>query len=492
MAERKATSKAVSEENKIGIKDRFTHGAKNSYLRTTTFIKSRPMLSFLIVLGLLLVILILGKIFEKKPAETTEQTMTKSVSVYHFGQGSQAAFQAKVEKTGVVKIMAQTSGIVAHISVNEGDSVSQGQQIISLSTNYQGGNAQAVQSQIAHTQYQNALDTYGLQLDTISKQKDVATLSAQQADRTRAIARDALNDTNGLIDTNQRQLEQINQQLTAEKATNPTDPATLQQIGTLEGTANQLQASLAQLRNTARTTDFQSANDNPPAQLANLQKDITLQQLDVQAKGVTLNKEVAGLQAEVAAITAGLMAPASPFAGTVERINVREGELVNPGTELATIVAPDGETNAILLVPLSIASTIYASTSSTLLINGQPVQVTPTHISSEATDGQLYAVTYKIPADQTAFLTDGEYITVQVPIGAEPTKPGDPLIPIDAVYQNQQNAFVLTEKNGKAETRIVDAGNVYGSYVEVTGGLQPGDKIILNRNVVAGDTVKIQ
>jgi multidrug efflux pump subunit AcrA (membrane-fusion protein) len=492
MAERKQSRQIESESRGVGFKNRVTDVSKTSYNRSAAFIKRRPMASFFLVLGLLLIILILGKIFEKQPQEVTAQKMTKAVNVYSLGQGPQAAFQAKIEKSGVVKIMAQATGVVAHISVQEGDSVSKGQQLISLSTNYQGGNAQGVQSAIAQAQYKNALDTYGPQLDLISKQKDVATASAEQAQRTRDIAKDALNDTRGLIDTNQSQLDQINQQLNALKATNPTDPDTIQQIGTLQGTAGQLDASLAQLRNSARTADYQSSNANAPALLSNLQKDISIEQLDIQAKGITLNKEVSGLQADLAAISAALMYPASPFDGTVERINVREGQLVNPGAELATVVAPDGKTTAILLVPLAIARTIYTTESSSLLIHGQYVQVTPTHISSEATDGQLYAVVYEIPEDQAQYLTDGEYISVQVPIGAEPSKPGDPLIPIDAVYQNQENAFVLIYNNGKAETRIVNAGNVYGSYVEVTSGLKNDDKIILNRNVVAGDTVKIQ
>jgi multidrug efflux pump subunit AcrA (membrane-fusion protein) len=488
MATRKPAKQIASTQRHIVIQDRITGTSKTYYRRTKDFIKSRPLTAFLTVLGLLFLLIIAGSLLQKTPAEKKDQKLTKTVNIYSIGQGPQATFQAKVEKSGVVKIIAQSAGVVQRISVNEGDTVREGQQLVSLSTNYQGGNAQGVQREIAQTQYKNVLDTFGLQNDLINRQKDVATASAQQAQQTRDISRQALNDTNGLIDSNQSQLDQINQQLTTLRATDPTNP----QIGTLQTTAGQLQASLAQLRASARTTDYQSANDKTPALLSNLQQDIAIKQLDVQQKGLSLNREVSGLQADLAAVAEGLMYPASPFAGTVERINIREGQLVNPGTELATVVSPDGKTTAILLVPLAIARTIYASEASTLLINGKEVSVIPTHIATEATDGQLYAVEYEIPKDQAFYLTDGEYLSIQVPIGAKPRVPGDPLIPIDAVYQTQESAYVLVVNQGKAETRTITLGNVYGSYVEALKGLNDSDQIILNRNVIANDKVVIK
>jgi RND family efflux transporter MFP subunit len=485
MAERKTTRNIASVKRALVLKDRATDFSKTNYRRTTAFIKRRPMLSFLLMIAVLFAFLILGKIFDSAPAEKAEQKQTKTVDVYKIGHGPQATFQAKIEKSGVVKIVAQSPGIVSNIDVKEGDSVWKGQQLLSLSTNYQGGNASSVQRQIADAQYKNVLDTFGLQTDMINKQRAVATASAQQAQQTRDITRQSLNDTNSMIDINQSQLDQINQDLAA---LNPSDKTYIEK----KTAASQLQASLAQLRAGQRTTEYAAANDKAPALLATLQEDITLKQLSMQEQGVTLNKEISGLQSNLAAIAEGLMYPASPLEGTVERITVRKGQLVNPGTPLATIVSPEGKTTAVLLVPLAIARTIYDQEKSTLLINGNTISVTPTHIATEATDGQLYAVTYEIPAEQAQYLTDGEYISVQVPIGQKPRIPDDPLIPIDAVYQNQDHAYVLVINNNKAETRTVTAAHVYGGYVEVLKGLTNGDQIILNRNVIAGDTVKIQ
>ena len=66
------------------------------------------------------------------------------------------------------------------------------------------------------------------------------------------------------------------------------------------------------------------------------------------------------------------------------------------------------------------------------------------------------------------------------------------MIPIDSVYQTQEKAYVLVNNKGKAETKTLELGSVYGSYVEVRSGLTSDDQIILDRNVVADDKVAVQ
>jgi hypothetical protein len=60
------------------------------------------------------------------------------------------------------------------------------------------------------------------------------------------------------------------------------------------------------------------------------------------------------------------------------------------------------------------------------------------------------------------------------------------------VYQTQDTSFVLVAQNNKAVTKTIQVGEVFGDYVEVQSGLKRGDQVILNRNVIADDTVKIQ
>jgi hypothetical protein len=74
------------------------------------------------------------------------------------------------------------------------------------------------------------------------------------------------------------------------------------------------------LRQAQRTTEQQAANDKAPALLSNLQKDVTLKQLEVQEKTLQLNRDVAKLQVNLAYVNEALMYPASPFAGKVEKL----------------------------------------------------------------------------------------------------------------------------------------------------------------------------
>ncbi len=77
-------------------------------------------------------------------------------------------------KSGVIKIVAQAPGIVSGINVYEGQEVVKGGQLLSLSSNYQGGNAAAVQAQIAKNSYNLAKDTNETQKDLINKQREIA------------------------------------------------------------------------------------------------------------------------------------------------------------------------------------------------------------------------------------------------------------------------------------------------------------------------------
>lgn len=471
--------------------NRFSVPLRNSYYRSTSFIKRRPLGSFLIALGLLLVLLLVSRLLQPVPQEKPIEKITKNVEVYSIGDGPKASYQARIEKTGVITIVAQSPGIVQNINVKEGDKVNAGQQIISLSSNYQGGNAVSVQRQIAQRQYQNVIDTFDTQNQLIQSQRDVATASAENAQRTRDITRQSLGETNDLINANQSQLDQLNQTLDTLEATN-TNGVNTEQIGEIQGTITQLQGGLNQLRSAQRTSEYQASNENPPATLANAQKEAALKQLDIQQKTLELNRDVSKLQVKLARVNEAMMYPASPFTGTVQSISVRKGQSVQPGTELATIAANDIATTATLQVPQGVAALVATGETSTIQVHGKTITLAPYHVATEATANQLYTVKYDIPEEYQKEFSNDEYITIQVPLKAPDTNTAVPLIPIDAVYQTQDKAFVLVVDKGKAVSKNITLGEVFGNYVEVQSGLNNGSQIILNRNVIAEDTVKMQ
>src|SRR5579872_1133390 len=179
------------------------------YKNTTAFIKRRPLGSFFIALGLLFIVIIVGHVLNQPKPQPSVPPAVKPVKLYSIGSVPRATFQAKIEKAGVIKIVAQASGIVQSISVDDGSKVNKGQTIITLASNYQGGSAPAISAQIAQAQYQNLADTYNQQQDAINKQKDIANSTFNNYTDQQAIASQSANNTNSLINSNQTVLNTL-------------------------------------------------------------------------------------------------------------------------------------------------------------------------------------------------------------------------------------------------------------------------------------------
>src|SRR5688572_5596509 len=109
---------------------------------TTKFVKRRPMASFFIALGILFAAIVLNSLLTPAPKTSEKTQAIKEVSVYKIGTAPKATFAAKVDKKGVIQIVAQTPGIVSNINAYEGQQVYRGNTLVSLSSNYQGGNVQ--------------------------------------------------------------------------------------------------------------------------------------------------------------------------------------------------------------------------------------------------------------------------------------------------------------------------------------------------------------
>lgn len=465
--------------------------AKSGYNKATGFIKRKPLTSFFLVLLLLLGLITAGNYLTPKKEVAKSPEIVKPVQVYQIGESPKVTLQAKIEKSGVIKISALAPGVVQSINFKEGDQVQKGTVLINMSSNYQGGNAASIQRLMAQKQYQNNKDTIDAQKDLINTQKNIANQSETNASQLRDIANQSIQETQDLINLNQSILDTLTQNETNLENNNPggvNDTAILQIKSQRAG----VQLGLNQLREGLRQTQFQASNDNPPAELARLQKDATLKQLDLQQKGLELGLEVSRLQLILAQINEALYFPASPFSAVVQRVYVKAGQAVNPGTALLTLSANDDPIAAVVNLPQNLASAVSTIEPSTLYIGDQTVDLNPNFISTEATDGTLYSVFYTIPDSYSKNLTEGGNITVDIPVGLTQSSSDTPFIPLDSVYQSADKSIVLVVKENQAVSKIVSLGNVFGKFVEVRSGLSLNDQVILNRNVLAGDKISIQ
>ncbi len=465
--------------------------SRKIYTRTLIFVENRPLTSFAILLAILLLLIVAGKILQTPQVEVQPEIVTKEVEVFKIGTSPTLRVSAQIEKSQVVQIVAQTAGIVQKINVYEGIDVSRGTTLISLSNNYLGSNVASLQRQLATAQYQNVLGTYDLQKDLINKQRDIAQKTNANAADLRNITQQSLDDTRSLISLNDEIVSSLDKNIANLEATNVggANDALILQTKELKA---QLLAGQNQARATLRSSDYSSNGSNAPAQLSDLQKDIALKQLDLQEKMLNLNKETSLLQLKIAQVNESLMFPAAPFNGRVERVHVIVGQSVSPGTPLITFAGSSKTAVAVALVPRNIAASVSKLSPSTLKIDTDSIDVTPTYISQEATSGQLYSVIYEIPQNQLDRLTNKSYVDIDIPIGYNFTTNAAPFIPLDAIHQTQEKSIIYVASGDRAKSREVTLGEVEGKYIQVASGLDASDLIIISRNVTDNDKIKIK
>lgn len=455
--------------------------------KTLLFIQRKPFTSFFAVLIVFFILMVVGNVLFSPKAVTTQNTPTpKQVQIYKLGSAPEVSFEGKVEKSGVVKIVAQMPGIVSYINVFEGQQIYAGTNILSLSTNYQGGNALSIARQIAQTQYNNTKDTHDEQKDLIQKQRDLTNKNADNTVALENIANASATDSANLVNENQAIIDQLNQVLQSLPATN--SAAIIQ----TEGQIAQFQSANAQLNAAIRNLQFQGHTDQTPAILSNMQHDITMEQLDIQQKTLDMSLELSRLQLNLAQVNEANMYPSSPIAGVVDKIFVHVGDTVSPGMPLTSISGSSQHVEIVVNVPENIAKNISMIEPSTLQIGDTNIEMRPSYVSQDATNGVLYSVIYDLDDSETSKLTDASYVNVNIPIGIGDTTNADPFIPLDAVVQTQEEAFVyVVDKQNTARVQKISLGQIQGRYVEILSGLPSESQVILNRNVIDGDKVQI-
>lgn len=466
---------------------------KNFFSSINRKVEKRPLLSFFLLLALLIGLIIASYLI-RKPKEAPKSTPSpaKQVQVYRIGSAPKLSLQAQVEKTGVIVVVAQTGGIVQNIYHKEGETVDKGSWLIGLSTNYQGGNVFALQRAMAYKQYKNAEESFPVQQELINKQKELAEKNDMNSDELRKITSRSIDETKAALNLNGDILSTLDKNLQQYEATNSAgqNSALILSIKQLKsqyvGANNQLQTAL-------RNAEYSSSDENAPAQLSNISKDIALKQLEIQQKTIQLGKEISHLQLRIAQVNEGLMYPAAPFAASVQRVHVRVGQAVQPGTPLVTIDCDQGgQLKAVVTAPKEVIDKVSKIEPSVLHIEGFNYTVHPSFTSQEATHGSLYSIIYEIPQEFQNKLTDKSYIPVDVPVGYFDTGSTVPFVPIDAIYQTNDSAYIFVEKGGKAKSEQVNLGGVFGRFVEIKSGIKNGNAVILSRNVIDGDKVVIQ
>ncbi len=137
------------------------------------FIQRHAFLSFFIALCILFAIILIGNKMRVQDVEVLDQSVVqKTVETMRVSDRQYTELSGKIEKEGVITIIAHVPGIVHNIYVVGGQVVSVGQKIAYISETYSGGNTAAVGYEIAARQSQTQDETFDKKIGIIDDQRD--------------------------------------------------------------------------------------------------------------------------------------------------------------------------------------------------------------------------------------------------------------------------------------------------------------------------------
>jgi RND family efflux transporter MFP subunit len=172
----------------------------------------------------------------------------------------------------------------------------------------------------------------------------------------------------------------------------------------------------------------------------------------------------------------------SPISGVIVKKNLEAGEFVNPGTPIATVVD----------VTQLKANVKVNETDAYKLKDGQSVSIfcdvfpgeefggSIRYVSPRGDESHNYEVEIVLKNSSKVQLKAGTYIRVSFHTESS----GDALqIPKVALVEGIKNPYVYVVKDTKAEMRKITVGREIGENIEVLGGLQKGEKVVVSGQI---------
>lgn len=181
-----------------------------------------------------------------------------------------------------------------------------------------------------------------------------------------------------------------------------------------------------------------------------------------------------------------VLQPKSSLPGVITSIAVRRGQFVNAGDTLATLSASSTTATVEVLLSSDTASLIDPTKAATLITSDGTLSLTLVYLSTQENETGLYSALFSLPADASSKLIDGHYIDIHIALKSQTDTI---LLPLEAVSQSTQSAWVMVAENGQATAKTVTLGQIFGNYIEVTDGINPDSPIILSRGIIEGESI---
>jgi RND family efflux transporter MFP subunit len=223
--------------------------------------------------------------------------------------------------------------------------------------------------------------------------------------------------------------------------------------------------------------------------LTKTEEKIALKQLEEDRAQNKIDLQNSVLNLRLTNVSDAVLKPKTFVSGTVANIAVRKGDLVSAGDRLITLHTKSGAATIEALISRKTAALFDPTKTARLTIDSETIELLPVYFSQVETRNGLFSVLFTLSETTKSKIVNGEFLQIELPLRA--TDSTALLAPIDAIFQDTEQATVLVEEDGIATVKTVTLGNIYGSFAEITSGLTPDAHIILNRAVIAGDAVII-
>jgi len=172
----------------------------------------------------------------------------------------------------------------------------------------------------------------------------------------------------------------------------------------------------------------------------------------------------------------------SPISGVITKKQVEEGEYINIGNPVVTIVDISR-----LRIKLNVSeANVYQlklndkATNTTDVYPGVTFEGNISFISAQGDDSHNYPVEIVIPNNSEYPLKSGTFanVMIKLPVAAEAL-----YIPRESLLGSITDAEVYVAENNKAILKKIVVGSGNDKYIKVISGLNEGDKVIVNGQI---------
>ena len=252
---------------------------------------------------------------------------------------------------------------------------------------------------------------------------------------------------------------------------------------------------LATLDHDAALLDLQKAESNASKLKADVQtytellegkatteqkvKDLTLQYNDALSQVNQIRKKIQDAHIK------------APISGMVSTKDVEEGVFANAGMQIATLV---DITKVKVRVNLAEREAYQVTLGQSVKIMSD---VFPGHafsgvlsfISPQADDAHNYMAEIRLDNHSKFLLRSGTFVTVYFPI---PAPQNVLVVSQDALVGGNENAFAYVVQHDRVRLKSIETGREVKGLVEVIGGLEAGDKVVISGQINLADSTRVR